>query len=155
MAFDVSGILGMDLELMLALLRVSPVSRAGTPLPAPLPLAARPLAVKKGRKVYVVGYPARDDDRNDPRATRRIFQDVYYFQRIQPGQILSIRDDKPFVRHVCSTLRGNAGSPLVDLQTNQVLGLQQRGIYLRYREALALWRIADHPLLKNAGVTFV
>jgi hypothetical protein len=51
-------------------------------------------------------------------------------------------------------LGGNSGSCVVDLETNQVIGLHFAGQYMQYNEAVALWRLADDPLLGRAGVNF-
>ena len=61
-------------------------------------------------------------------------------------------DDLMF--HDASTLGGNSGSCVVDLETNQVIGLHFAGLYMQYNEALALWRLVDDPLLTRAGVNF-
>jgi V8-like Glu-specific endopeptidase len=61
-------------------------------------------------------------------------------------------DDVMF--HDASTLGGNSGSCVVDLDSNQVIGLHFAGRYMQYNEAVALWRLADDPLLARAGVNF-
>jgi V8-like Glu-specific endopeptidase len=54
--------------------------------------------------------------------------------------------------HDCSTLGGNSGSCVIDLESNRVLGLHFKGRYLEANWAVALWKLADDPLLKKAGV---
>ena len=56
--------------------------------------------------------------------------------------------------HDCSTLGGVSGSCVVDLDSNQVIGLHFAGLYMQYNEAVALWRLVDDPLLTDAGVNF-
>ena len=48
------------------------------------PTSSRP---RKGREVYVVGYPASDSRRNDPDEMRRIFDNIYNVKRLQPGEL--------------------------------------------------------------------
>ncbi|WP_158848771.1 trypsin-like serine peptidase [Saccharothrix deserti] len=106
-----------------------------------------------GRVVYVMGYPARDD-RNEADAMRRVFADIYNVKRLQPGGVMSYDHGNRTFRHDCSTLGGNSGSCVVDLESNQVLGLHFGGIYLKHNEAVALWALRDDPLLVGAGVEF-
>jgi glutamyl endopeptidase len=43
---------------------------------------------------------------------------------------------------------------VVDLDSNQVIGLHFAGRYMQYNEAVALWWLVDDPLLSRAGVKF-
>ncbi|RKT67535.1 trypsin-like peptidase [Saccharothrix variisporea] len=106
-----------------------------------------------GRVVYAMGYPAFDP-RNDPAAMKRVFSDIYNVKRLQPGGVMSYSPELGTVFHDCSTLGGNSGSCLVDLETNQVLGLHFGGVYLKHNTAVALWALRDDPLLAKAGVEF-
>jgi V8-like Glu-specific endopeptidase len=56
--------------------------------------------------------------------------------------------------HDASTLGGNSGSCVVDLESNHVIGLHFGGEYMHYNAAVALWRLVDDPLLTRAGVHF-
>lgn len=114
----------------------------------PLPISAT--GTQAGAKVYVVGYPAADGRRNDPDEMQRIFAGVYNVKRLQPGEIRSVEGSK--VVHDCSTLGGNSGSCVVDLETAEVVGLHFGGRYLQGNFAVALWELADDPLLRSAGV---
>jgi hypothetical protein len=165
-AAAIREVIGIHPALDLALLRVEP--RDGWPG------AARPLTVMSGdpgqtagRHVYVLGYPA-PDYRNDPTVQRTIFGDRYFVKRLQPGAVMApparatIRmepcstgaDPEDVVFHDASTLGGNSGSCVIDLDSHRVIGLHFAGRYLHYNEALALWRLADDPLLVRAGVNF-
>jgi hypothetical protein len=161
----IEDLIGMHDRLDLALLRVSPAG-AGSP-PAPLTLMSEPPGNLQGRQLYAVGYPA-PDPRNDPIVLRQIFGDIYYVKRIQPGAFLDplpgpvirvppfsvhTRDDEVFA-HDASTLGGNSGSCVVDLETNLVAGLHYSGLYTKYNQAVALWTLVDDPLLTAAGVRF-
>src|SRR5262249_30515730 len=48
----------------------------------------------------------------------------------------------------------NAGAPLIDLETQQVLGLQTTSRYLDVNTAVPLYALRDDPLLRRAGVSF-
>lgn len=132
----------------LALFRVA---RTGSHNPEHLVLASKPPSDLRSHRVYVVGYPAWDAYRNDPEEMRRIFANIYGVKRLQPGEILGLASAQTF-EHDCSTLGGNSGSCVVDLETHQVLGLHFRGRYRESNEAVALWTLTDHRLLRDAGV---
>lgn len=150
--FDLVEIIGVHDIHDMALLRVR--QSRGAPLPPPLPVAAKP-SVRKGTKVYVVGYPAADSRRNDPEEMQRIFAGIYNVKRLQPGKLRSVSRRRAHLVHDCSTLGGNSGSCVVDLKTHRVVGLHFGGRYLQGNEAVALWQLAGDPLLKKAKVPFV
>jgi hypothetical protein len=162
----IDGVIGIHPALDLALLRVAPPG-AGNRMTTPLTLMSRDPGPLEGRSLYVLGYPA-PDYRNDTVVQRSIFGDRYFVKRLQPGAAMAPPngavipmgpcssgaepDDVMF--HDASTLGGNSGSCVVDLDTNQVIGLHFAGMYMQYNEALALWRLVDDPLLTRAGVNF-
>jgi hypothetical protein len=160
----VDGLIGMHERLDLALLRVTP---NGAAPPPSLTLMSQEPEESVERRLYLVGYPA-PDRRNDPVVLRQIFGDVYYVKRLQPGVFLTpspgpvirvapfstaTRDGDVFA-HDASTLGGNSGSCVVDLRTDLVAGLHYSGLYAKYNQAIALWKLVDDPLLKRAGVNF-
>jgi trypsin-like peptidase len=136
----------------LALFRIRSTT-AGEPAPAPLVLSSEEPGREPGRKVYVLGYPAFDP-RNDPYVQHLVFGDVYNVKRLQPGATMSSHSESKVFRHDCSTLGGNSGSCVIDLETNLVIGLHFSGLYLKYNEAVALWTLRDDPLLVAADVRF-
>ncbi|MGP4019716.1 trypsin-like serine peptidase [Saccharopolyspora sp. 5N708] len=147
---QLTGIIGVHDAVDLALLRCTSDGSAGAPRMAPLRIARGP-GVRSGTKVYVVGYPAADSRRNDPEEMQRIFAGVYNVKRLQPGAVRSASES---IIHDCSTLGGNSGSCLLDLETSMVIGLHFGGRYLQGNQAVPLWRLADDPLLRQAGVEF-
>ncbi|MCS6778044.1 MAG: serine protease [Chloroherpetonaceae bacterium] len=153
--FEITGIIGVHDDFDLALLRVAPRSARGDRLPPPLPIATRPPATDRGRRVYVIGYPAWDGRRNDPDVMARIFANIFNVKRLQPGEILQIRTSEGILEHDCSTLGGNSGSCVVDMETHRVIGLHFSGRYLQANQAIALWRLQDDPLLRRARVHFL
>lgn len=152
--FAVTEIVGVHTadDVDLALLRVEGSADGG--LPEPLLVAAASPSEVVGRTVYVVGYPAWDGRRNEPDDMKRIFMDIYNVKRMQPGRITVSADSNVILRHDCSTLGGNSGSPVFDLETHQVIGLHFGGRYLVGNQAVPMWRMADDPFVGRAGVNF-
>ena len=150
----VDGILGVHPELDLALLRVADRDSDGKPLPPPLTLVAAAPEPLAGRMVYVIGYPAWDGRRNDPEAMRRIFAGIFNVKRLAPGTIRGADLPARELVHDCSTLGGNSGSPVIDLDTHQVVGLHFSGRYLEGNRAIPLWLLQDDPLLRQAGAVW-
>jgi hypothetical protein len=152
--FEITETIGIHDHCDLALLRVESDSSNGQVLPDPLPVAATEPEDLFGRDVYVVGYPAWDSRRNEPEPVRRIFTDIYNVKRLQPGKAVGYSTQYSAVEHDCSTLGGNSGSPVVDLETHQVLGLHFGGRYGVGNYAVPLWTLADDPLLKKGDLNF-
>ena len=100
--------------------------RIGTPstLPAPLVLAGRDAA--SGTHIGVIGYPAIDSQRNPIANIRDIFKDIYDVKRFAPG-LVSSTSDANVLMHDASTMGGNSGSPVVSLETGEVVGLHFSG----------------------------
>ncbi|UYB44158.1 serine protease [Streptomyces sp. Je 1-4] len=153
-AYDVVEVLGIHEDVDLALLRVAPPAGGGA-LPAPLAVAADAPADLPGRPVYCVGYPAYDGRRNEPESMRRIFMDIYNVKRLQPGTATELVPDQNVIKHDCSTLGGNSGSPVIDLTDHRVLGLHFGGRYGFGNFAVPLWQLVDDPLLGRAEINFV
>lgn len=81
-----------------------------------------------GEFVAVIGYPARDDRRNDPVTAQRIFQDIYEKKRLAPGQLQRAATPNAItLQHDCSTLGGSSGSAVVDATNGRALGLHFGG----------------------------
>ncbi len=152
--FEITEAIGVHDDHDLALLRVESASLDGRPLPDPLTVAASAPPDLLGRDVYLVGYPMSDPTRNEADAIERIFQDVFDVKRLQPGRTVGWSTARSALEHDCSTLGGNSGSPLVDLETNLVIGLHFGGKYEVGNYAVPLWMLADDPLLKAGGVEF-
>lgn len=153
--FAIKSVIGVHDTYDLALFKVALKSAKKAKAPKPLPIASAITKAKKGRKIYVVGYPAADSRRNDFTEMSRIFSNIYNVKRFQPGEIMKLSSSQPLFDHDCSTLGGNSGSSVIDLETNQVIGLHFQGSYLESNTAIALWKLKDDPLLKKAGVNFV
>lgn len=92
-------------------------------LPDPIPLSTH--KPKKGAYVGVVGYPARDS-RNDSDLMSEIFGDIYGVKRFAPGMVTSVSKGFWF-GHDASTLGGNSGSLVIDLESGKALGVHFGG----------------------------
>jgi hypothetical protein len=147
----ITEIIGVHDRFDLALFKVRPAPGPGAP--EPLTIASQVPDPVPGRKVYVIGYPAYDP-RNGEAAMRNIFANIYNVKRLQPGQIIEFFDEEGLFNHDSSTLGGNSGSAVIDLERGQVVGLHFSGSYLEYNQAVALWKLRDDPLLRRAKVNF-
>jgi V8-like Glu-specific endopeptidase len=153
LTFTVKSIIGIHEDHDMAALQVEQVSGAEA-LPDPLPIVRQAPAGLVGRKVYVIGYPAWDGRRNDPEPMKRIFAEIYNVKRLQPGEISGDAVASFEIFHDCSTLGGNSGSPVLDLETHRVLGLHFGGRFLEKNHAVPLWTLQDDPLIKRAAINF-
>ena len=100
-------------------------SRATT-CPPPLPLAEE--EAEADQIVAIIGYPAFDS-RNDPNDQARYFRDLYDVKRFAPGKVMQALSGRTTLRHDCTTLGGNSGSPLIRLEDRKVVGLHFAGVY--------------------------
>jgi hypothetical protein len=152
--FELTNVIGIHETLDLALFKTAPLSSQGIPAPKPFTLASKAPRSLQGHKVYVMGYPGYDSKRNDPDVIHRIFSNIYGVKRLQPGEITAFFGNRSILTHDCSTLGGNSGSCLVDIETNKVVGLHFSGRYLQANYAVALWQLTSDQLLKKARVWF-
>lgn len=140
----------------MALLRVS-----NLPSSAMLNLSTVPPERTIGSKIVAIGYPARDY-RSDFAIQDRIFGGKYLVKRLQPGVIrerASIRSFENTVNattHDASTLGGNSGSAVIDIETGKVVALHFAGEYLKANYAVPMYELARDrrvaPLLNFDGV---
>ncbi len=148
-------IVSISAEVDMALLRVAKTSSSGQSLPPPLRISSTTSAVP-GNDIYVIGYPLYNPlgAGGNAEALHRIFSDLYGIKRVQPGQVKSLATDTREIVHDCSTLGGNSGSCVIDLQSGDVIGLHRRGRYLEANFAVALKDVQDDPALQKANVVF-
>jgi endonuclease G, mitochondrial len=102
-------------------------------LPPPLKLLNKPLQPEQF--IAVVGYPARDS-RNDAGAMREIFGDIYDVKRFAPGEVVTVLKDEWFFTHDSSTLGGNSGSAILDIESKTVAGLHFGGQFRKTNYAV-------------------
>lgn len=112
------------------------------------PLALAQAPPQANTQVVAAGYPVRDSEVADQQLMDRIFQELYTYKCLSPG---IVSDFTGTLSHDCSTLRGNSGSPLLDLNSGEVVGLHFFGGLLdRPNQAIAANTIRD--LLVQRGL---
>jgi endonuclease G len=139
----------------MALLKV-----AGLPATAkPLPISVMPPEQLSGRDVVVVGYPAQDF-RNDQEVQSRVFGKTFGVKRFQPGKVQgrstipSFENQVSALTHDSSTLGGNSGSAVIDVETGAVVGLHFAGIYLEANYAVPMHELARDSRVVDTGLNF-
>jgi len=143
-----------------ALFQVELQDKAAT-VPAILQLSATAPDVTAfgDRDVVVIGYPYWSDY-HEPAVMQEVFAGVYGVKRIQPGKLMryekteSYRHEVEALLHDSSTLGGNSGSAVIDLETQQVLALHFAGAYLVANYSIPMWELARDPRIVDAGVNF-
>jgi V8-like Glu-specific endopeptidase len=121
----------------IGILRVA--TRAGEDrLSGPIRLAPE-LAVA-GRNVAVIGYPGDDSRSYDAEKFRRLFGNVFGKKRLAPGRLMDPHEWG--LRHDCSTLPGNSGSVVLDIDTGAALGLHYSGTMFRANYAVPAAELA-------------
>jgi DNA/RNA endonuclease G (NUC1) len=129
----------------MALLRVD-----GLPTDKMLRLSVRSPEDLVNRNIVAVGYPARDD-RSDLALQDKIFGGVYYVKRLQPGvvraraEVQSFENQVNAMTHDASTLGGNSGSAIIDVDTGEVVALHFAGEYLKANYAAPMFELARDP----------
>jgi len=98
---------------------------------AGLPVRAGP-APAAGAALLVVGYPRADE--RTPLFASAVYADLYGVKRAAPGEVTGGDDERLF--HDASTLGGNSGSPVLDLETAAVVGVHATGHFAHRNEAI-------------------
>ena len=111
----------------LALLELKPA----TNLPNPIALATGKI---EQDFIATIGYPARDS-RNGQQAVMRVFGDIFDVKRLAPGKVM-FEESQMIFTHDCSTLGGNSGSAIIDLDSGKAVGIHFAGIFRRQNFAL-------------------
>jgi endonuclease G len=101
------------------------VVSGNTKLAAPIALAAQP---RTTNNAATIGYPAYDSRIREPELMEDIFGKVYNKKRLAPGGVTKLEEIR--LLHNCSTLGGNSGSAVVDLDSGEALGLHFSGKFL-------------------------
>ncbi|MEM7226309.1 MAG: DNA/RNA non-specific endonuclease [Pseudomonadota bacterium] len=97
----------------------------------PIALAAMP---RETNNVAVIGYPASDSRIPDYDLMQRIYGGKYNKKRVAPGAVTAVTG--PRVLHNCTTLGGNSGSAVIDLDSGEALGLHYSGSFMRTNYAV-------------------
>ena len=94
-------------------------------LARPIELATTIVATQE---VATIGYPAYDSRIPEPDLMERIYGKVYNKKRLAPGSLTRLEEVRLW--HNCTTLGGNSGSVVFDLNSGQALGLHFSGSFL-------------------------
>jgi endonuclease G len=101
------------------------ITSGNSKLATPIKLAAK---VAVTANVATIGYPAYDSRIPEPNLMEDIFGKTYNKKRLAPGGITSVEEAR--ILHSCTTLGGNSGSAVIDLDTGEALGLHFSGSFL-------------------------
>lgn len=101
--------------------------------------------VRTTNSVAVIGYPAYDSRIPDVALMESIYGSTYNKKRLAPGGVTATEPTR--ILHDCTTLGGNSGSVLIDLDTGEALGLHFSGTFLTTNYAVRADTIAK--LLKE------
>ncbi len=125
----------------------------------PLQLSLRDIAGNAMIEVAAIGYPAFDT-RNDRDVQNDLFRNTFGVKRLQPGTLGGRRETESFgklvsaVLHNCSTLGGNSGSALVDMNNGEVVALHFGGRYGDTNYGVPTSELSRDQRVIDAGVTF-
>jgi endonuclease G len=125
-----------------AILRIGDQSETGEDPPDPIELmtSEEVEAAGHGAWVAVIGYPAFDS-RNDVADQQRIFDGIFNFKRLAPGKVTHFTD--PELHHDATTLGGNSGSVVFELDSGKAIGLHFGGVEGSRNEAVQAPRIRE------------
>ena len=84
--------------------------------------------VVETENVATIGYPAYDSRIPEPDLMERIYGRMYNKKRLAPGGVTRV--EKARLLHNCTTLGGNSGSVVFDLDNGHALGLHFSGTFL-------------------------
>jgi endonuclease G, mitochondrial len=101
--------------------RVSGDARLAMPIELATTIAAT-------QEVATIGYPAYDSRIPESDLMERIYGKVYNKKRLAPGSVTRV--EEALLWHNCTTLGGNSGSVVFDLNSGQALGLHFSGSFL-------------------------
>ena len=101
------------------------VTGGNSKLAVPIELAAQMAATEN---VATIGYPAYDSRIPEPNLMEEIFGKTYNKKRLAPGGVTSVEQTR--ILHNCTTLGGNSGSAVIDLDSGKALGLHFSGSFL-------------------------
>lgn len=150
--FEVTKVLGVHPKYDLSLLQVS-MTAGRKKSPKILSVASKAPKFTKDGELAVIGYPAFDS-RNGRNEQLDIFKNIFDVKRLQPGKSTGLSQSPQILGHDASTLGGNSGSAVIDLETGSVMALHFGGQYLKGNVSVPLWKLTDDPLLKKHKVNF-
>lgn len=101
--------------------------------------------VRTTNSVAVIGYPAYDSRIPDVALMENIYGSTYNKKRLAPGGVTATEPTR--ILHDCTTLGGNSGSVVIDLETGEAMGLHFSGTFLTTNYAVRADTVAK--LLKE------
>lgn len=131
-----------------ALLKLA--SHAG--LPDPIPVLEGPPRPRSA--IAVVGYPAVDPryGLDGLEAARSVFGTIYDVKRLSPGYIMDHAAGPWFFSHDATTLGGNSGSVLLDIETGYAVGMHFAGEFRRSNYAVSAKTILDYATKRAIAI---
>ncbi len=115
----------------------------------PLPISVSDRKIRYDDLIATIGYPAFDL-RNSETLMDKVFEKVYDVKRLLPGRVIDVPEYSFIFRHDCSTLGGNSGSVVIDLETGQALGLHFSGTFkqanLAVKASILLEKLSEHNI---------
>lgn len=129
-----------------------------TPLPSPIPLVSG--AAKRDMWIGVIGYPLPDyrvplESRS---AEERYFGNVYGVKRLAPGLVKPPVEGGAvpwLIAHDATTLGGNSGSAVIDLETGAAVGLHFAGTPKIENHAISASALAEILSAVRTPATFI
>jgi len=115
------------------------VEQVSGDLARPIPLSTK--TAKAKQQVAVIGYPARDSRIPEQDLMLKIFGNVFDKKRLAPGQVKRLEGG--LVLHDCSTLGGNSGSVVLDLDSGEAIALHFSGRFLDANFAVPAQTMAE------------
>jgi endonuclease G len=103
------------------------------------PLRPAATTAQLSQSVSAIGYPSRDG--RSPMFTDAIFGRRLEVKRVAPGEVVRLSSGSIF--HDCSTLGGNSGSPVLSMESCEVVGVHREGRYMYYNEAVDAPTLAE------------
>jgi endonuclease G len=125
----------------------------------PLRLSLKDARDMVGHDIFVIGYPAFDP-RNPADVQNDVFGGRYGVKKLQPGELQGGMKTSSFGKmvlsatHDCSTLGGNSGSAVIDLETGEVMGLHFGGLYHQQNYSVPSFELGRDARVIAAGVAF-
>lgn len=119
----------------------------------PIPILDK--SPQKDQIITLIGFPAYDSYRNplSPTDAERIFGNVYDVKRLSPGRVLVESYDSTIFTHDCTSLGGNSGSAIIDVETGYATGLHFGGVFHRENYAVKPKTLLDYISKKNIFIS--
>jgi len=121
-----------------AIMRVKSSALSGMADPISLQLDGQ-----RPETIGVIGYPAKAVRDNPVDAMDRYFGDIYNVKRFAPGRIMDEDHSSSVFTHNATTLGGNSGSVIIDVETGCAAGLHFAGSALTQNYAVKIGTVAD------------